>query len=169
MASQARHHDAVTTLASALAHEGARSKDCGVLDLLPTSRSAVGYWHYGTNYVVHPDASFTLDLPDGHCACFLEFERRATTPKRVRSRLQNYRRYFESGWAERDHGGRLPLVLFVFASHDDEIAFLDASAQVSHAPFVSSNLQTIARRGILGDTWRRPALNLQKDCRCTDW
>ena len=157
MASQPRHHDAVTSLAAALAREGACSKDCGVLDLLPTSRSAVGYWNNGTNYVIHPDVSFTLDLLDDPRACFLEFERRATTPKRVRSRLQNYRRYFESGWAERDHGGRLPLVLFVFASHDDEDAFLDASAQVSHAPFASSNLQAIARRGILGDTWRRPA------------
>jgi len=25
---------------------------------------------------------------------FLEFERRATTPRRVRARLENYRRYF---------------------------------------------------------------------------
>ena len=159
MASQPHHHNAVTSLASALAREGARSKACGVLDLLPTSRSAVGYWYYGTNYVIHPDVSFTLDLPDSHCACFLEFERRATTPKRVRARLQNYSRYFESAWAQRDHGGRLPLVLFVFASHEDERAFLDASARVSHAPFASSNLQAIALRGILGDTWRWPALD----------
>ena len=85
-----RHHDAVTSLASALAAEGARSRHCGVPDLLLPPGSAVGYWHYGTNYVVHPDVSFTLDLPDDHRACFLE---------------------------------------------------------------------TIALRGILGDTWRRPALN----------
>ncbi len=149
MASQPKHHDAVTGLASALEGKGARSRDCGVLVLLPTSRSAVGYWYYGTNYVIHPDVSFTLDLPDDHCACFLEFERRATTPKRVRRWLPNYRRYFESAWAQRDHGGRLPLLLFVFASHDDEDALRDASAGISHAPFASSNLETIARRGIL--------------------
>ncbi len=29
--------------------------------LLPTSRSAIGYYYFCTNYVVHPDASFTLD------------------------------------------------------------------------------------------------------------
>ena len=29
--------------------------------LLPTSRSAIGYYYFGANYVVHPDASFTLD------------------------------------------------------------------------------------------------------------
>ena len=159
MASQPKHHDAVTSLASALVSECARSRECGILDLLPTSRSAVGYWYNGTNYVVHPDISFTLTLKDDHRACFLEFERRATTPRRVRSRLQNYRRYFESGWARRDHGGQLPLVLFVFASPGDEEAFLDASARVDHAPFASSNLEVIAQRGILGDTWRRPAPN----------
>ena len=157
MASQPKHHDAVTRLAAALVSESARSKDLGILDLLPTSRSAVGYWYEGTNYVIHPDISFTLTLKDDHRACFLEFERRATTPRRVRSRLQNYRRYFEAGWARRDHGGMLPLVLFVFASPDDEEAFLDASARVDRAPFASSNLEVIAQRGILGDTWRRPA------------
>ena len=157
MASQPKHHDAVTSLAAALAGESTRSRDCGVLDLLPTSRSAVGYWYNGTNYVIHPDISFTLTLGDDHRACFLEFERRATTPKRVRSRLQNYRRYFESGWARQDHGGQIPLVLFVFATPDDEEAFLQASARVNNAPFASSNLEVISRRGILGDTWRRPA------------
>ena len=35
------------------------------MDLLPTSRSSIGYYHHGTNYVVHPDASFTLDQRDG--------------------------------------------------------------------------------------------------------
>ena len=99
MAAQPDHHNAITTLAANLIAECARSRDCGVLDLLPTSRSAVGYWHWGTKYVVHPDVSFILDLQDGCRACFLEFERRATTPKRVRARLENYRRYFQSGWA----------------------------------------------------------------------
>ena len=35
------------------------------MDLLPTSRSSIGYYYHGTNYVVHPDASFTLDQRDG--------------------------------------------------------------------------------------------------------
>ena len=87
----------------------------------------------------------------------MEYERRATTPKRVRSRLENYRRYFRSGYARRDHGGELPLVLFVFETHDDEDAFLDAASYVDHAPFASSNLETIAQHGILADTWLLPA------------
>ncbi len=157
MASQLDHHAALTTLAATLTAEGAKSRDYGILDLLPTSRSAVGYWHDDKSYVVHPDISFTLDLPEGYRHCFMEYERRATTPRRVRARLENYRRYFQSGYARRDHGGELPLVLFVFENPDDEDAFMDAASYVDHAPFASSNLETIAQHGILADTWLPPA------------
>ena len=44
----------------------------------------------------------------------------------------------------------------MFETADDEDAFLDATACVEHAPFASSNLETIARRGILSDTWLLP-------------
>ena len=169
MASQPEHHTALTTLAATLAAACARSRYYGVLDLLPTSRSAVGYWHDDTNYVVHPDLSFTLDLPGGYRHCFMEYERRATTPRRVRARLENYRRYFQSGYARRDHGGALPLVLFVFETHDAEDAFLDAASYVDHPPFASSNLETIAQHGILADTWLLPAPEPWKGCNCSDW
>ena len=43
------------------------------------------------------------------------------------------------------------------AIYDDEEAFQDAAGYVEHAPFASSNLDTIARRGILADTWLPPA------------
>ena len=102
--------------------------------------------------------SFILDLPEGYRHCFLEYERRATTPRRVRARLENYRHYFQSGYARRDHGGELPLVLFVFENEDDEDAFMDAASYVDHAPFASSNLETIRQRGILADVWLPPAL-----------
>ena len=157
MASQPEHRAALITLAAGLTAECARSRDYGVLDLLPTSRSAVGYWHNDKNYVVHPDVSFILDLPEGYRHCFLEFERRATTPRRVRARLENYRRYFRSGYARLDHGGDLPLVLFVFETPNDEDAFMDAASYVDHAPFASSNLDTITQKGILADTWLPPA------------
>ncbi len=157
LASQPDHHAALITLAAALVAECALSRDYGVLDLLPTARSAVGYWHDDKNYVVHPDVSYVLDLPGGYRHCFLEFERRATTPRRVRARLENYRRYFQSGYVRRDHGGDMPLVLFVFENENDEDAFMDAASYVDHAPFASSNLETIKRRGILADTWLPPA------------
>ena len=157
IAFQPDHHAALTTLAATLTAECAKSQEHRVLDLLPTSRSAVGYWYNDTSYVVHPDISFTLDLPEGYRHCFMEYERRATTPKRVRARLENYRRYFQSGYARRDHGGELPLVLFVFETPDDEDAFMDAASYVDHAPFASSNLETITQHGILADTWLPPA------------
>ena len=157
MASQPEYHAALTTLAAGLTAEGANGRDYGVLDLLPTCRSAVGYWHDNTNYVVHPDVSFILDLSRGFRHCFLEYECRATTSRRVHARLENYRRYFRSSYARQNHGGEWPLVLFVFETPDDEDAFLDAASYVEHAPFVSSNLETIAQHGILADTWLLPA------------
>ena len=120
IASQMEHHDAITGFTAMLSAEAARSRDYQVLDLMPTSRSSVGYRWDWTNYVVHPDASFQLAYREEWRFYLLEFERRATSPRRVRTRLGNYRRYFDSGWPNRDHGGLPPLVLFVFPTSDAE-------------------------------------------------
>ena len=157
MASQPDHHAALTSLAAKLTAECAQSQVYGVLDLLPSARSAVTYRYNDTNYAVHPDLSFILDLPQGYRHCFLEYERRATTPKRARTRLENYRRYFRSGYARPNHGGYLPLALFVFENEGDEEAFQDAASYLDHAPFARSNLDAIAQRGIVADTWLPPA------------
>ncbi len=47
-------------------------------------------------------------------------------------------------------------MLFVFETPGDEDAFMDAVSYVDHAPFASSNLETIAQHGILADTWPPP-------------
>ena len=146
----------VIDFAAALSAEVARSPDHDLFDLLPTSRSSIGYRYDWTTYVIHPDASFTLEYKGRWRPYLLEFERRATTPKRARSRLKSYRRYFLSGWAERDHEGRLPRVLFVFESSDSEKAFLDVADTVKGVPIITSNAKTLAKRGILGDAWILP-------------
>ena len=156
LASQLRHHAGVVNFAAALSTEVARSQDHDLFDLLPTSRSSIGYRYDWTTYVIHPDASFTLEYKGRWRPYLLEFERRATTPKRARSRLKSYRRYFDSGWAERDHEGRLPRVLFVFESPGNENAFLDIADTVKGVPIITSNAETIAERGILGDAWILP-------------
>ena len=156
IASQMEHHDAITGFAAALSAETARSPDYEVLDLMPTSRSAVGYRWDWTNYVVHPDTSFQLAYQGRWRFYLLEFERRATTPRRVRTRLGDYRRYFNSGWPNRDHGGLPPLVLFVFPNPDAEEGFLHGVSG-SHRPILfTSNLQTLDERGVLGDSWQLP-------------
>ena len=128
MASKFDHHDAVTSFAAAITVETARSQGYEMLDLQPTSRSPIGCGYYGTNYVIHPDAVFLPGYWGQWRDCLLEFERRATTPKRIRARLRNYHRYFRSGWADRDHGGNYPLVLFVFETSKSENAFLSIAA-----------------------------------------
>ena len=159
IANQLSHQAGITDLAAALTAEVARSPDHELFDLQPTSRSSAGYRYDGKRYVIHPDASFLLEHRGESRTYFLEFERRATTPKRVPDRLQPYRRYFSSGWAERDHNGEAPIVLFVFESEDDEDVFLTAAADVPHAPFFSSSLEMIASRGVLGTSWRPPLPN----------
>ena len=154
LASQLRHHDGVTGFVAALSAEVARSTDYDLFDLLPTSRSSIGYRYDWTTYVIHPDASFTLEYRGRWRPYLLEFERRATTPKRILDRLESYRRYFLSGWAERDHGGLLPRVLFVFETPDNEAAFLDAADRLDGPPLITSNVETLAECGILGHSWR---------------
>ena len=87
LASQLRHHAGVTDFAAFLSAEVARSTDYDMWDLLPTSRSTIGYRYDWTTYVIHPDASFTLEYKGMWRPFLLEFERRATTPKRIPKRL----------------------------------------------------------------------------------
>ena len=156
LASQLRHHAGVIEFAAGLSAEVSRSTDHDLWDLLPTSRSSIGYRYDWTTYVIYPDASFTLEYQGRWRPYLLEFERRATTPKRARARLKSYRRYFDSGWAERDHEGRPPRVLFVFESPDNENAFLDVADTVKGVPIITSNAKTLAKRGILGEAWILP-------------
>ena len=156
LASQLRHHAGVVDFAAALSADVARSPDHDLLDLLPTSRSSIGYRYDWTTYVIHPDASFTLEYQGRWRPYLLEFERRATTPKRARSRLKSYRRYFDSDWPERDHEGRPPRVLFVFESLASEKAFLDVADTVEGVPIITSNAKTLAKRGVLGESWILP-------------
>ena len=162
MASQLNHHYAVTGIAAVLSAETARSQGYELLDLQPTSRSPIGYNYLDTNYVVHPDAAFLLGYWGQWRDCLLEFERRATTPKRVRARLRNYRRYFQSGWADRDHGGDFPLVLFVFETPKSENAFRHIAATADLPSLLTANNETLTQRGVLGDAWRTSASKPQK-------
>ena len=156
--SQMDHQDAVNTLAAALSAEAARSEDHHLLELLPTSRSSIGYRYQGDDYVIHPDATFWLSYRGDRRPYFLEFERRAVTPRRVRARLKNYPRYFASGWAALDHAGQLPLVLFVFETHGAEESFLRA-AGAHRLPICTSNLELIHHLGVLREVWRWPPPN----------
>ena len=156
LASQLHHHSGVVDFTAALSAEVAQSPDHDLFDLLPTPRSSIGYRYDWTTYVIHPDASFTLEYEGRWRPYLLEFERRATTPKRARSRLKSYQRYFLSGWAERDHEGRLPRVLFVFESPGSENAFLDVADTVKGPSIITSNAETLAKRGILGNAWILP-------------
>lgn len=158
IASQHQHQAGITDLAARLSAEVARfpDQDRELLDLLPTQRSQISYRSGFKNFVLHPDASFQLSHQGDWDWCLLEYERRATTPKRVPERLRPYRRYFRSGYAKLDHGGAWPLVLFVFESADAEQTFVEVAARLDHAPFASTHTDLIAKQGVLGESWRPP-------------
>ena len=151
-----RHHGGVTNFAASLTAEVSRSPDHDLFDLLPTHRSSIGYRRGRTNYMIHPDASFTLEYRGKWHPFLLEFERRATTPKRIPQRLASYRRYFTSGWAERDHGGRTPGVLFVFETPESESAFLDVADATEGLDMITTNAEVLAEHGVLGAAWTFP-------------
>ena len=156
--SQMSHQLAINTVAAALSAGVARSDGHHLLELLPTSRSSIGYRYQGADYVIHPDATFWLSYQGDWRPYLLEFERRAVTPNRVRARLKNYPRYFASGWAGLDHAGRLPLMLFVFETHAAEESFLLA-AGAHRLPICTSNLEMINDLGVLREVWRWPPAN----------
>ena len=160
VASQMDHHDAVTSFAATLTAEAVRSQAYEIFDLQPTSRSTIGYKYNDTNYVLHPDAAFILGRWGYTRHCLLEFERRAITPKRIRARLINYRRYFRSGWPIRDHEGYNPLVLFVFENAKSERAFLRVADGVDIPSMLTSNNDLINKRGVLGEVWCTSAKQL---------
>ena len=156
LASQPHHHSGVTDFAASLTAEVSRSDDHDLFDLLPTHRASIGYRCNRTNYAIHPDASFTLEYKGKWHPFLLEFERRATTPKRIPQRLASYRRYFASGWAERDHGGRTPGVLFVFETAENETAFLDVADGMEGLDVITANAEALGEHGILGEAWILP-------------
>ena len=157
LASQLDHQRGITEFAARLSAEVARTPDYELLDLLPTHRSQITYHAPNEqHFVLHPDASFQLGYQGDWDWCLLEYERRAVTPKRVPERLRGYWRYFLSDYVSRDHGGAEPLVLFLFETAEAEQTFVDHAATLRHAPFASSNLPTLAERGVLGPSWRLP-------------
>ena len=156
IASQQKHQVGIAEFVSKLSAEVARSPCHELLDLLPTQRSQISYRTGFPHFVLHPDASFQLGYQGDWDWCLLEYERRATTPKRVPERLRPYRRYFRSDYAPRDHGGAWPLVLFVFESAEAERTFVEIAATLDHAPFASTHTEVLTRQGVLGESWRLP-------------
>ncbi|MCY4393204.1 MAG: replication-relaxation family protein, partial [Chloroflexi bacterium] len=157
LASQGDHQRGLAELVSLLALDAASSRDHTLLDLLPTHRSQITYPYRDTNYVIHPDASFQLGYEGEWTWYLLEYERRATTPKRLPERLASYRRYFASGRARLDHEGRSPMVLFVFETEHAERGFLRIAADMPEVPLASATTESIGFDGPLGEAWRLPA------------
>ena len=158
LASQGAHQRGLGEFVSMLAVDARYTRDHELLDLLPTHRSQITYRSDGRGYVIHPDASSQLGYKGEWTWCLLEYERRATTPKRLPERLASYRRYFAGGRARLDHGGSSPHVLFVFETEHAERGFLRTAARMPEVPLASATVESVGFGGPLGAAWRLPAL-----------
>ena len=156
LASQRVHQRGVIGFAARLTAEASRVDAYELLDLLPTQRSQISYDAEGARQLLLPDASFQLGL-DGYFEwCLFEYERRATTPKRLPARLRSYERYFRSPYAKSDHGGLPPLVLWVFESERAEEGFLLAASFSPGVLLASTTTAVLDQWGVLGPAWRLP-------------
>ncbi len=157
LASQRDHQRGIVGFASRLSAEvAADPEEYELCDLLPTHRSQISYYAEGARQLLLPDVSFQLVHLGDFEWCLFEYERRATTPRRLPTRLQRYERYLRSPYAASDHGGLLPVVLFVFESERAEEVFLNAASWLPRAPLASATTAVLDEHGVLGPSWRLP-------------
>ena len=157
LASQRDHQSGIVGFASRLSAEvAADPEEYELFDLLPTHRSQISYDAEGARQLLLPDVSFQLVHLGDFEWCLFEYERRATTPRRLPTRLRSYERYLRSPYAASDHGGLLPVVLFVFESERAEEVFLNAASWLPRAPLASATTAVLDHHGVLGASWRLP-------------
>ncbi|MYI65475.1 MAG: hypothetical protein F4107_05960 [Gemmatimonadetes bacterium] len=157
LASQRDHQRGIVSFASRLSAEvGALPDEYELFDLLPTHRSQISYDAAGARQLLLPDVSFQLAHLGYFEWCLFEYERRATTPRRLPTRLRSYERYFRSRYAANDHGGQPPLVLFLFESERAEAGFLHAASFLPGVLLASTTTAVLEERGVLEQSWRLP-------------
>ena len=157
LASQRDHQRGIVGFASRLSAEvGALAEEYELFDLLPTHRSQISYDAEGARQLLLPDVSFQLAHLGYFEWCLFEYERRATTPRRLPARLRSYERYFKSRYAANDHGGQPPLVLFLFESERAEAGFLHVASFLPDVLLASTTTAVLEERGVLEQAWRLP-------------
>ncbi|MCY3881362.1 MAG: replication-relaxation family protein [Chloroflexi bacterium] len=157
LASQRDHQRGIVGFAARLSAEvGALPDEYELFDLLPTHRSQLSYDAAGARQLLLPDVSFQLAHLGYFEWCLFEYERRATTPRRLPARLRSYERYFKSRYAANDHGGLAPLVLWVFESERAEAGFLHVASFLPGVLLASTTTAVLKERGVLEQAWRLP-------------
>ena len=116
----------------------------------------ISYDAEGARQLLLPDVSFQLAHLGYFEWCLFEYERRATTPRRLPTRLRSYERYFKSRYAANDHGGLPPLVLFLFESERAEAGFLHVASFLPNVLLASTTTAVLEERGVLEQAWRLP-------------
>ena len=160
------HTDLLYAVTAHLQEACSAQRHCDLEQLLPPHRSERKFrpaTRYRRRYrhrlpEIKPDASALLRYGDEVMPYFLEVERRATVPSRMKGKLDLYRNYFQSSDTTNDLAGLRPTVLMIY----EEIA--DASRFAAYAsrdggvsiPMLVSSLQQFETTGLFGRSWLDP-------------
>ena len=153
---EARHTDGIQRFASKL-----KSEHRGGLEIVPEHRAARNYFMGGKNYITRPDAAFILQVDGRRQTVVLEYERSATTPSKLRLKIQAWLNYMSGPHAIDEFEGQLTL-LFVFPTSVVERKFLTLAGEMCRErnltlPAATSNEELLwAQDGkVKGASWWR--------------
>ena len=121
---EARHTDGIQRFASKL-----KSEHRGGLEIVPEHRAARNYFMGGKNYIIRPDAAFILQVDGRRQTVVLEYERSATTPSKLRLKIQAWLNYMSGPHAIDEFEGQL-ILLFVFPTAVVERKFLTLAIEM---------------------------------------
>ena len=139
----------------------ARNDSLTIAQLDPPHRASRYFRFQERMHSIHPDAFGLLRTPEGDCAFFLEWERRAIRPATMAARLAPYLRYYSTQRPIEDQG-IVPAVLVVFedvlaADQFLRIASKAMSRTGVEVPLLVSDRGSVIPNGPLGEAWRSPA------------
>ena len=151
------HTEAVHGFLAALA-EQARARGGELVQLDPPHRASRYFRLDDTLYSVQPDAFGVLRLDGREQPFLLEWERRASRPSTMTTKLGPYRRYYATQRPTDDHGAR-PLVLIAFDEPPAADRFLRMLREEpwrdrERLPIRVSDRAVLERLGPLGPAWR---------------
>ena len=159
------HTEGVYEFISLLADACRKSNEWSFIECLPSHRYEK-HFRYGRSRnrkyqdiwrSIKPDSTIVLRRRHDQLVLFLEFERRADTPKRIAQKIDTYRNYFASKDTDSDFPNR-PGVLFCFEKPKEASGFVSEARRAggSELPILVSSLEQLRANGLFSCSWSMP-------------
>lgn len=164
LARELKHTDSVHEIMRAIQTECAASDSDELEEVLPPHRWERWFYYNRRRYGIRPDATALVKCNGRRHAWLIEYEQRASTPKRMSEKLQRYVRYFGSLDTGQDFEVA-PVALVVFPDRGSAARFaVTARRTTGRSRFgrnlrlrvLVSSLEDIRRDGFMGSCWLDP-------------